>query len=317
MPWLNIIIFLFSCAILIKASAWVVKSLVRIAQALRWSEFTVAFILMAFVTSVPELFIGITSALHNRPDLSFGNVIGSNIINLTLIVGIVVLLASGLSLEKVVAKKDSLWTALFASLPVLMILDGSLSRADGIALLIGLVIYLSMLFKQRIRVTKILNSELRAIGQFKSFLKDIGLFFGGLVLILLSAEGIVWSSSALAELIGIPLVLVGILIVALGTNLPEIIFGVRAVLSKHKEMVLGNLMGSVVINSTLVLGLTVLIHPFQVKDFSPLLSGIFFTILAAFLFYIFARTKDKISKKEGVILLLVYAAFVTTQILLR
>lgn len=315
--WLYIIIFVVSCLVLIKAGTWVVRSLIRIAQALEWSEFIVAFVLMAFATSVPELFVGITSAFHGRPELSFGNVIGSSMIKLTLAVGIAVILASGLTLERAVAKRDALWTALFAFLPVLMISDGSLSRVEAIILLLGLVIYLSSLFKERARITKVFSSKFRRdITQFKAFLKDIGFFLAGLALLLLSAQGIIWSSSSLAQLMGVPLVFIGIVIVAFGTTLPEITFGIRAVLLNRKEMVLGSLMGSVVVNSTLVLGLTCLIYPLQIVDFSPYFAGIAWTVAAAFLFYVFARTRDKISKKEGIILFFVYIGFLVTQILL-
>ncbi|GAH91945.1 unnamed protein product, partial [marine sediment metagenome] len=86
MAWFYISIFIGSCLLLISSGTWVVNSLIRIAKALGWKEFVVSFILMAFATSLPELFVGITSALNHKPALSFGNVIGSNIINLTLVV---------------------------------------------------------------------------------------------------------------------------------------------------------------------------------------------------------------------------------------
>lgn len=315
---LHISIFIISCIVLVRAGTWVVKSLIRIAQALEWSGFIVSFILMAFATSFPELVIGLTSAFHHRPELSFGNVIGSNVINLTLAVGLAVILCSGLSLKRDGAQKDSLWTALFAFLPVLMILDGSLSRVDGVVLLIGLGVYLSSFFKDRIGANKALVSKFqRDITQFKIFLKDIGIFFGSLALLLLSAQGVVWASSAVAQLAGIPLVFIGITIVALGTNLPEIVFGVRAISLGRKEMVLGNLMGSVVANSTLVLGLTCLIYPLRVSNFSPFLVGIFFTVISALFFYIFSKTRSQISKREGIILLIVYFVFIIIQILLK
>lgn len=318
MPWLYILIFVGSCLVLVRSGTWVIRSLTRIARVLEWSKFLVAFVLMAFATSLPELFVGITSALHHQPELSFGNVIGSNIINLTLIVALAVFLASGLKLKRKVARTDSLLTALFAFLPILMILDGSLSRPDGVILLVALWIYLTFLFKRRAkRVKAFSNSLIRDLPRFKSFLKDIGLFLGGIGLLLLSAEGIVWSASSFAEAFGLPLITLGILIVALGTNLPEIVFGVKAVAMGHKEMVLGNLMGSVIANSTLVLGVTVLIYPLQIFKLSPYLVGIIFTVFTALFFAIFARTDRKITRKEALALLSIYVLFVASQLLIR
>ena len=103
-------------------------------------------------------------------------------------------------------------------------------------------------------------------------------------MLLISAEGVVWSATHLAEIFGLPLMIIGAIVVALGTNLPEITFGIRAITLGHKEMVLGNLLGAVVSNSTLVLGMTVLIHPLEVPDLTPYATGIIF-IIAALIFF--------------------------------
>lgn len=286
------------------------RSLTRIAQFLKWGEFIVAFILMAFVTSVPELFVGIMSAFHHKPELSFGNVIGSNIVNLTLAVGICVLIAGGLKVKAVILQRSSIYTAIIALLPIVLILDGRVSRIDGIILLLAFMFYFHRLISQEERFTKVLaNSFKRDSSRFRLFLRDLGMFLLGVVLLLLSAEGIVWSASFLAKVVGLPLVVIGALVVALGTNLPEITFGIKAISMGHKDMVLGSLMGSVVVNSTLVLGLTVLISPLEIFKFSPYITGIIFTVLTCLFFSIFARTKKDISKKEGIFLIFVYLMF--------
>ena len=253
MTWLYILTFIASCFLMVRSGAWLVRSLTRIARHLQITEFVVAFILMAFATTVPEFFVGVMSALHHRPELSFGNIIGSNIINLTLAVGIGVLIAKGLKCEGAVIQRSSIYTAIIAFLPVLLMLDGSISRVDGVVLLLALTFYLQRLFYQKERFTKVFSNAFnRKNNHFRLFLKDLGIFFTGLIVLLMSAEGIVWSASFFAEIIDLPLVIVGALIVALGTNLPEITFGVRAITMGHKDMVLGNLLGAVVANSTSV-----------------------------------------------------------------
>ena len=318
MTWLYILIFIVSCLVLVRSGTWVVRSLIRIAKYLQITEFVVAFILMAFVTTVPELFVGIMSALHGQPELSFGNIIGSNIINLTLAIGIGVLIAKGLKCEGAVIQRISIYTAVIAFLPILLMLDGSISRVDGIILLLALAVYLQRLFYQRERFTKVFNNAFsRDWSRFKLFLKDLGTFLAGLALLLLSAEGIVFSASFLAQAMGLPLVIMGALLVALGTNLPEITFGIKAITMGHKDMVLGNLLGAVVANSTLVLGVTVLIHPLEITNFSPYITGIVFIILATLFFTIFSRTGREITKKEAFFLLGIYLAFVAIEILLK
>lgn len=124
----NILVFIVSCFLLAKSSNWLIRSLVRISQFLRLKEFVVSFILMAFATSLPELFVGTSSAIHKISELSFGNVIGANVINLTLIVGIAAILARGITLESHIAKRDSLYTAFIAILPAITLMDGMISR---------------------------------------------------------------------------------------------------------------------------------------------------------------------------------------------
>jgi cation:H+ antiporter len=315
--WFYLVIFIISCLLLVRSGTWVVAGLVRIAKSLEWKEFVLSFILMAIVSSLPEFFVGISSAFHGKPELSFGNVIGSNIINLTLAVAIGVLLAKGLKTSGSLFRETSLYTVAIAFLPILLIIDGQLSRTDGLILIGVLLFYFRYLFKQQKKFSEVFSNKFkRNWQQFKLFLKDLVLLFGGTAVLLLSAEGIVWSTSYLAALLGIPLIIVGTLIVALGTNLPEIIFGIRSVAMGHKDMLLGSLMGSVITNSTLVLGATALISPLKISDFSLYLNGILFVVITAFLFFIFSKTNKEINQKEAVILLIIYVLFVCSQFVL-
>ncbi len=318
MSLVYILIFVGCCFLLVKSGTWVVKSLTRIARTLEWSEFLVTFCLMAFATSLPELFVGLSSAFHKIPQLSFGDVIGANILNLTLGVAITAFLAKGLLLESQTARRDSFYTSIIAFLPLLLLLDGQVSRVDGILLLGVLIFYLSKIVKQKQKFAKIFNDKFAGnLTQLKLFLKDVGVFFGGIGLLLISAEGVVRSATFFAQQINLPLVVTGILIVSLGTVLPELTFGIRAVTMGHPEMVLGNFMGTVVVNSALILGLVSLISPLRITDFSPYLVGILFTALAAGLFGIFARTSKKISRKEALVLLVIYLIFIIFQLTIR
>lgn len=318
MLFLYILIFIASCFLLIRSGTWLVRSLVRIAQALEWSEFWLTFCLLAFVTSLPELFVGLSSAFHQTPQLSFGNIIGANILNLTLGVGLTVLVAGGLKLKSEIARRDSLYTAIISFLPLLLMLDGGeLSRIDGIILLGALAFYLQKIFHQKQRFTKVFNHKFqRDWTQFKLFLLDLAVFFGAVVLLLLAGEGVVRSITFLAGKANMPLIFAGILFVSLGTALPELIFGIRAVSLGHQEMILGNFMGTVVVNSTLILGLVALISPLKVLNLSLYFIGILFTSIVAFTFAVFSRTGRQITKKEAFVLIVIYLIFVSSQIFL-
>ena len=318
MFWSHILIFIASCLLLIRSGTWVVSSLVRIAEALGWKKFVVASVLMTFATSSPELFIGITSALHQKPQLSFGNIIGANIIVLTLVVGGGALLAKGLKFEEKILQKSSLYAAIIAFSPFLLMLDGKMSRWDGIILLLILIFYFSHLLEEQKRFTEVLVGEFKKDWtQFKLFLRDCLFFLGAICLLLLSAEGIVFSASNLARSFNMPLVMTGMLLVAIGTTLPEISFGIRSIVMGHKEMILGNVLGAVVVNSTLVLGLVALISPFEIYNFSPYLIGIIFTAVTCLFFAVFSRTGKEITKKEAFVLLAIYVLFVVSQLVIK
>ena len=314
--YLYALIFIGSCILLIKSGTWVIRSLTRIAQTLQWSEFLVTFFIMAFATSLPEFFVGLNSAFHKVPQLSFGNIIGANMLNLTIGIAVIVFIAKGLKLETKIARTTSLYTAFFVVLPLLLMLDGKVSRFDGIVLLIFLFFYIQKMFYQRERFKKVFDHLKSERTDFRVFFKDLLTFIGSIALLVLSAEGIVRTASFLALEINLPIVISGIFFVSIGTVLPELSFGIKAIRIGHKDMALGDFMGTVIINSTLILGIVSIISPLKVNNFSPYIIGILFTFVIAILFAIFAGTGRQITRKEAVVLILIYIAFIACQILI-
>lgn len=314
---LHLLIFFISLLILIRSGTFLVKSLVSISRYLGLSEYVIAFILMALATSLPEFFVGISSALSKAPAISLGNIIGANIVNLTFALGLVICLARGISTVSQVAKRDA-WIIFFlALLPVLLVLDGQLARWDGVILVLFFFWYLSRLLRQREKFTKTLNSLTYDIERLKTFFKNLLGFIFGLFLLLISAWGVVYSASIIAQQLGLSLIFIGLILVGLGTTLPELSFGIRSVLMKHQEMTLGNFIGSLAFNSLFILGLVALIHPIQVNGFSALIISALFLALALIVFNVFIRTKERLSRREGIVLLVIYGLFLATEILVR
>jgi len=311
-------IFIISCLVIAKAGERLVKTLVNLSRILKWREFVVASILMAIGSSLPELFVGITSAISHKPQLAFGNVVGSNIIALTLLIAIGTFLLGSIKFEKRLLQRSSIFASFYAILPLLLMLDGTISRIDGIALLVFFALYIREIFYEKSKFTKIFNKlELKEWQKLKLLLKELGLFFVSLLLLILSAEGVVFSATKIAENSNLTLAIIGILGVALGTSLPEIVFEYKSIRLGHKELFLGDAMGSIAVNSGLVLGITSLISPIKVFHLSLFYNSILFASLATLLFLLFARSKDEISRKEGGILFLVYCLFVLLELILE
>ncbi len=318
MSWFYILIFLGSCGLLFLSGSWLVGALTRMARFLGWREFVVAFFIMAFAGSLPNLFVGISSALHGIPQLSFGDIVGGNLIDLTIVVALAALIAKGLPAESKMVQTTSIFTMAVAILPLILILDGTLGRGDGILLILCFGLYVSWLFSKKERFTKIYEDEKTPIiKEFRIFIKDLGRVILGIIFLLVAAEGMVRSASFFAESLNLPIALIGILIVGFGNALPEAYFAIASARKGQTWMILGDLMGSVIVPATLVLGIVSLICPIKIVDFSPFAIGRFFLIIAAIFFLFFVRTDRKISKKEAFFLLGIYILFVVIEILAR
>ena len=317
MIWLYILLFLISCFLLAFSSKWLVDILLRIALFLKLKEFVVGFFLMAFAASLPNFFVGIIAALNKIPELSFGEVIGGNIVDLSLVIGLVALLSrGGLSAESRTVQVSSIFTIFISILPLFLISDHCLSRVDGILLILSYLLYVSWLFSKRERFTKVYTHAPKSINS-GNFIKDLLFLVLSIILLLVGAIGIVQSASVFSVALNLPLALIGLFIVGLGNCLPEIFFSIQAAKKGQDWMILGDLMGGVVMTATLVLGIVALISPIKIADFSPFTIARIFLIISALFFLFCLRSGSKISKKEGILLLLTYVLFLVAEILTK
>ena len=302
----NLILFLISCLILVVSGTLLVKSLTKLATYLRVSEFIIGFMILAFATSIPELFVGINAAIAKNTSLALGMVIGSNIANLTIIMGIAILLKGGISIESKKTKADSLYMFAIAILPLaLMWVGNSISRIDGIILICAFLVYARKLYKERTVFTKELeNHQKRSSPIFNTLLFVVSLAF-----LFLASKYVIHYAELLSLDLALPPIIMGLFLIALGTSLPELVAGARAVMMGHSEMALGNIIGSVIVNSTLVLGVTALIFPITAEFLLFFTSGIFM-LLVAFLFATFVESGNRLYIKEGIALIFLYVFFI-------
>lgn len=309
----NIILFLVACLFLVFSGTLLVKSLTKLATYLHVSEFVIGFIIMAFATSVPELFVGINAAIAQKTSLALGMIIGSNIANLTLVMGIAILLKGGISIESKKTKVDSLYMFAIAALPlVLMWVGGSISKIDGIILICAFLIYARKLYKERKVFTKELENHYK---RWEPIVHTF-LFIASLGLLFLASKYVIEYAGLLALDFALPPIMMGLFIIALGTSLPELVFEAKAVMLGHTEMALGNIIGSVIVNSTLVLGVTALIFPITAELLFFFTSG-FFMLLVVFLFATFVESGDKLYIKEGISLIFLYVFFIIIEFYIK
>jgi len=316
--FIEIAVFILSIIILSWLSSRLVATLINIAKYLHWREFIIAFFVMAFAASLPNLFVDVSAALRGMPEISFGDVVGGNLVDLTLVMAIAVLFGKKfLPAESEMVQKSAVFTAAIAVLPILLVWDGRLDRIDGVILLLAFALYTWWLFSKEDRFKKAYRGRPKntAKGYF-SFLFNLVKIVVFLALLLATSYFVINSAQFFSVQLGISLSLVGILIVGLGNCFPETYFSIISARRGENWMVLGDLMGSVIVCATLVLGIIAIISPFQIQDLSPFLITRIFTIVASLLFIVFIRTGKKITKLEGLFFLSIYILFLLVEIFL-
>ncbi len=320
MTWyLVVFLFLSSCIVLSWLSGSLIKSLVGVARYMHWREFIIAFFVMAFATSLPNLFIDVSAAFQGKPELAFGDIIGGNLIDLTIVLAIAVFFSKkGLSAESEMVQKSAIFTAIIAVLPLLLIFDGKLDRVDGMVLIFAFIFYSCWLFSKKGHFKKTYRSHTEAEKMnFSDFLWNAVKIVVLVVLLLAASQAVVISAQFFSDQLGISLALVGILIVGLGNTFPEMYFAAISARKEENWLVLGDLMGSIIICATLVLGIIALLFPFEITDFSPFVTARMFLVIAALFSLLFIRTGRKITKKEGLFLLFIYVVFLITEIFIK
>jgi cation:H+ antiporter len=304
----EVVIFIIGCFLLVKSAEYAVKSVAHLARYLRLTEFVTSFILVAFVSSLPEGFISIIAALSGDPSISVGTLLGGNIADLTLILGLVALAGHPVRIHSSIVKKD-LYFAVLMLLPIILGMNGVISRIDGIILISAGVIFMLVLLREREYFRKPYEMK-------DHWIKHLAIFIACLAVMLLSAHLIVSSTHSIAIGLNVPSILIALVIVALGTTLPEFTFSLQSIRNGHANLAIGDLLGTVVVDACITMGIVALIAPITINLIILTIIGIF-TLFAVVFSLLFMRTDGILSKNEAMALILFYVAFVVVQFFLR
>ena len=317
------LIYVFSF-VLIKAADQVVIALRHLTKSSSSKGvFILSALLLALATSFPELFVGITSSLEGTPNLSLGNVLGANIANISLVVGAATLLVGRVNVHGEFLRRD-VWIALVAGiLPIVLVFDGELSRVDGLILLSLYGAYASSFFKDRfleigqeIKKGTFIHKFFRRVNNIDgNKTKEAARLFLGIAVLLVSANLIVNTAQSLAAAANIPVFLIGLILLSIGTTLPELGFSIKSLQDKEPTMFFGNLLGSIIANSTLVIGVTAVISPIRVAAIEEYLIAAVTFVVVFLVFWLFIRSKLKLERWEAGVLLAIYIVFVVVEFL--
>lgn len=306
---LDLLYIILGLIILVLGGNWLLKAAVALSLRLQIPKIVIGMTVVSFATSAPELIVSIKAALDGFPELSLGNVIGSNIANLGLVLGITLLLGS-IQVTKSFYKTD--WPVMFLASLIFfafLYIDGQLVFWEGLVMFSLLLLFLWYLlrFQEHAVIDELPEDDL-PLPLHKTLmftvLGGLGLW-GGSELLISGAVG-------LATFFGVSERVIGITIVSVGTSVPELAASVIAVIKKEKAISLGNLLGSNIFNIFAVLGITAMITPVQVMDKALLESDIYWMLGFAFLVLplVFVPSKMKLGWRDGLILLAAYVAFI-------
>ena len=306
---MNFLFIIGGIVLLILGGNWLLKSAVALSLKLGISKIIIGMTVVSFATSAPELIVSINAALSGASDLALGNVIGSNIANLGLVLGITLLLGT-MHVQKSFYRTD--WPVMMiASLLLYFFLsdDEVITQNEGIILFSFLVGFLVYLFRfQKTSALEELPEEDKPMPVYNILfffvLGGLGLWGG--------SELLINGATSMALQFGVSERIIGITIVSIGTSVPELAASVIAVLKKEKVISLGNLIGSNVFNILAVLGITSIITPVKLTDLGLLTSDIFWMLGISFIVLplVFISKRYRLGWRDGVLLLSAYATFI-------
>lgn len=318
---MNVLWFVAGLVLLVWGSEWLVKGAARLAATMGIPPVVIGLTVVAFGTSSPELAVSVAAAFKGQADLALGNVVGSNIFNILLILGACAVILP-LAIARQLIRIDTP-VMLVASLALLgLAWDGKISRGDGALLFAGLLAYLGGLLYFSLRAKAEpegdFEKEFGAVEKsWKAVAIDAALIVAGLVLLVLGARWLVFASIEFARAFGVSELVIGLTIVAAGTSMPEVATSIMATLRGEREIAVGNVVGSNIFNILCVLGVSAVVSPTGGINVpaSALAFDIPVMVLVAAACLPIFFTGGSISRVEGALFLFYYAAYTTLLIL--
>ena len=277
----------------------------RIALKFNIPEFIIGATLIALGTSLPEMAASVAASFSDKADIAIANVIGSNVLNITLVLAAVFLIATNINPSRDFFAKDSTWALVPVLVFILMILDGIITRFDALLLLLLMGAYLIFLLQDAKNIPKEDFEDLE-IGLF-SWAKTIPLLAVGLVLVIIGAHFTVESASEIAKSFGISEWIIGIIMISLGTSLPELVVSISAAVKGKVDMAIGNIIGSNMANTTVVLGAAALAKPMSLNASAYVFD--IATMIMATLLLVFITANKLYTKSAGISLVIILGLF--------
>lgn len=304
-------LFIFIVALLLvaKGATLAVRYAVRLAESFCLSKYTIGFIVIAFISVLPETLISLNAAIKGVSSFGLGMLFGSNIADLTLLfAAIVFMVGRNIKVETKIIKNHSFYPFVLI-LPLILGLNGHYSRLEGMALALSGGIFCYLVFRKGPKELSITENKSNS----RKLLNSAMLLLG-LAIMLIGSYFVVLSATKLADHLGINPILIGMLVVGLGTTLPEFFFSLKSVKRNDDSLAVGDILGTVLADSTIVVGILALAKPFFFPVRIIYITGLFM-VVASFVLFKFMKSGKILSRKEATMLFLFWVIFVLVEFL--
>lgn len=303
--WAQVLLLIFGIVVVLKSADWLTNGAVGLATKLGISQIVIGLTIVAIGTSMPEFFVSIVSAIKGTPDLAVGNIVGSNIFNVLLIVGVAATVAP-IAIQRATVRRDIPIAIVASIMQTFMMLDDNISRIDALILFAAFIafIWITLRNSKNDANEKDASTE-KVIPTWKSVLFIIF----GLVGLVLGSNIFVDNASSLAHGWGISDAVIGLTIVAGGTSLPELATSAVAARKGDSGIAIGNVLGSNVFNILMILGLTGIISPMHIQNITYIDMAVM--VISMALFWLFSFTKLRVERWEGCVLIACFLGYIT------
>ncbi|MDO5523709.1 MAG: calcium/sodium antiporter [Bacteroidia bacterium] len=303
---MEVVWLLISLAILYFGAEWLVSGASSFAARLGVSPLIIGLTIVSIGTSAPELVVSVKAAMNGQSAISIGNVLGSNLFNVGIILGISALIYP-LAVKRQLLKLDTPVMVLTSLLFLVLFLDGKISIIEALIFIFLFVAYLAYLFLTSVKNKNKETGGEETIKKYKHWVIDVLLIASGLVGLIYGSNLLVDNAVIIAQKLGMSEALIGLTIIAAGTSMPELATSVVAALKKRSDIAIGNVVGSNIFNILLILGVAGLIYPIETLDINVVDS--LFVVGVGALLWFFMKIGTRIRRWQGAIFLGVYLVY--------
>ncbi|MBI2564866.1 sodium:calcium antiporter [Candidatus Woesearchaeota archaeon] len=301
-------IILISLIIIILSADYILESIVHYARRLGLSDAIIGLVVISLAASLPEIIAALTGLFAGDIGITTGTLIGTNMVHLAFVTGLIAILGRKVKLSFEIFENTKLLIWSLILLPFILMSDGELTRPDGLLLIAAFFFYMITLWEREGSLGKIKkNVSLRTIG------KDILIFSGCFLSLLLAGQLLVYGAINISNLLSVPTFLIAIIVIGIGSALPDFIVSIKSLRKSHQEIGLGEVIGSTLLEFLFFLGLIALFHPLKVDVLGAFIAGIFLVGCMTFLFL--SIHNQKLTWKHGIVLLTAYFLFLVLQVL--